>query len=135
MADELIDAVEEVVVCLALEVERGGAEAGRVHPGPNLGGDHGPAVQVRGRGGPSGLGDLAPAPALTLEQVCKPVATDGGRRSSVALDPERHAASGRPALTSGDEVLLVELDQSALVVGAEPRCVGSVDGEPIQDGQ
>src|SRR5829696_10035561 len=101
MADELIDAVEEVVVCLALQVERGGAEGGRVHPGPDLGGDHGPAVQVRCRGGPSGLGDPPPAPAFTLEQIREPVATDGGGRSSIALNPERHASSGRPALTSG----------------------------------
>ena len=49
--------------------------------------------------------------------------------------PERCASPGRPARAHGDEVLLVEFSQRAVIVGAEPRCLVPIDREPIQHGK
>src|SRR5699024_6503245 len=69
VADELVDTEQEVLVRLALEVERAGAEGGGARPGPGLRGDDRSVQVVRGGGGPPGLRDAAPAPALTLDEV------------------------------------------------------------------
>jgi hypothetical protein len=46
--NELIDAVEEMLVCLALQIERSCAEGRRVDPGPRFGGNYGALVEVCG---------------------------------------------------------------------------------------
>src|SRR4030095_15374108 len=97
-----------MLVCLALQVERRGAERRGVYPRPHLGGDHGAPIKVRSRRCPASLSDLVPAPALALKQVRISVATDGGGRGTVALNSEKHAPPIRPALAYGDEVLLTE---------------------------
>jgi hypothetical protein len=101
-------------------------------PGPGLGGDHCASVEMRGRGRPLGLSDLPPAPPLTLEKIREPIATDCGGRRSVALDPEGHVPPGRPALTHRYEVLLIQLSQRVVIVGAKPCRTRFIDREPIQ---
>ncbi len=129
MGDDLVDAAEQVLVQLAAQVERGGAERRGVHPCPGLRRHHRPAVHLGGGGRPPRLRDVGPAPALALEAVGEAVARDGGRRLAVALDPEGDASGGRPALQRNHEPFLEELRQRAVVVRPEPRRLGSVGGQ------
>ena len=132
--DELVDSAQQVLVRLALEVEWGRPERRRVHPGPHLRRDHLAAVEVAGRRGPPAGRQLLPAPALTLEQVGEPVAAERRRRRAVALEPEPNPATRSPALADGDEVLLVQLGERAVIVRPHPRRPGPVVHEVIKHG-
>jgi hypothetical protein len=48
------------------------------------------------------------------------------------LDPERYVSPGRPALTRSNEVLLIQLSQGVVIVGAKPCRARLIDREPIQ---
>src|SRR5690606_28957091 len=60
--EELVDAAEHVLVHLADDVERRGAERWRVVPCPGLGGDDARADEAGARGGPAALCEVPPSP-------------------------------------------------------------------------
>ena len=101
VADELVDALEEVQVGLRLHVERRRPERRRVQPGPRLRRDDRPIVEVADRGRPPRRAQRLPLRPFALRQIDAGVARDGRRRNAVALDPELRAVARAPSSCMG----------------------------------
>ncbi len=119
MADQLVDALEEVQVGLRLHVERRGPERRRVEPRPRFRRDDGPVVQVPDGGGPPRRAQRLPLRAFAFGQIDAGVARDGGGRDAVALDAEPRAALRRPGLHGREEPLVEQVRQRASPVVAD----------------
>ena len=86
VADELVDALQEVQVGFGLHVERRGPEDRRVQPGPGLRRDDRPVVEMADRRRPARGAQRLPLRAFAFGQIDAGVARDGRGRNAVALD-------------------------------------------------
>ena len=121
VADELVDALEEVQVRLRLQVERSRHEHRRVQPGPRLGRDDRATVEVPDRRGPARGAQRLPLRAFALGKIDARVARDRRRRDAVALDPEPRAVAARPVLHRRQEALGDEVGERLAPVVADGR--------------
>ena len=120
VADDLVDAVDEVDVDFAFEVDGGGAEGGGVEPGEGFGGGDGDVHEVRGGGGVAGGAKIVEVKfglELAFREVGFGVGEEAGGRGAVALDAEAGVVFVGEGLEAGVEVVGVEFgDGSAEVV-------------------
>src|SRR5699024_2725355 len=130
--DQLVAAEEEMLMRLALEVHRSGAERWRMHPGPRLRGDDLAPVQVSSRGSPAQLRQLGPSAALTLDQIRGSARAHRDRRLAVSLQAERYSVLAGPVGADGDEVVLDQLGQGAAHVETKPLRTGPGDLQQVQ---
>ena len=119
VADQLVDALEEVQVGLRLHVEGRGPERRRVEPRPRFRRDDGPVVQVPDGSGPSRRAQRLPLRSFAFGQIDAGVARDGGGRDAVALDAKPRAAPRRPGLHGREEPLVEKVRQRASPVAAD----------------
>ena len=127
MADELVDALQEVKVGFGLHVERRGAKCGRVQPGPGLGGGDVAAEEVSGGGGPARVREFAPhvdgGLAFAFGQVRVAVAGKRDGRIAVALRAQQRAVLACPGVHRLQEALVRQFGQRPAPVVADGRGV------------
>ena len=130
VADELIDALQEMQVGLGLHVEGRGAEDRGVQPGPGLGRRHGTVVEMARGSGPAGGGEVTPLRALAFGQVDERTAGERHGRDAVGLGAEFRAVLFGP-LVQGREVVAVGQfgERLAPIVANGGSLVADVAGE------
>src|SRR5437588_13095834 len=89
VANQLVDALQEMQIGFRIHIERGGTKSWRMQPGPGLRRDDGPAKEMTCRRRPARIGELPPhlesCLALPFGKVCVLVAGEGDGRKSVGL--------------------------------------------------
>ncbi len=136
VADDLIDAIEEVGIDFFLHIEWGGAEGGSVEPGEGFGGGDGDVHEVSGGGGVAGGAEVVEVEfglEFAFGEVGGGVAEEGGGGGSVGLDAEAGVVLVGKCFEVGAEIFVEEFGDGLAVVVAD--VVGAIADVAVESGE